>query len=425
MNIQNIFIFLAIFICSLAVYFISERNFGLTIPWIIFFAIGLAFISYLIVKKTNYNWGLVAVIIAAIGLFSQWGWNAYQDYSNKESRHQHVKPNISCFIEYPIKTEGDKTFRDKRNPQIVIKNDGPIKAVSVTADIKIYVYDEEKDQITNYADMGFMSFDHSLSAQELLPFNELRQSCIGINREHWVAVYYVKVNYYRQSDMKQYSSKYYFFTKQQEILEVNELQKNGKYNGIIEKVKSFAPSESAGSVKITKAQEHIWFVESDGSVAITKNADGKLVVQTPKEQGDTPQAGYPFLEIKPTRFKATGFCIDAKIVDDLVEIIIPFKAKNIGDSAANLTKDGFDIIATIDSGKALHTKKKIQVAIKEGSPITLKDYLNIIDTDERIFKYRFFVYYRPADKPDELFKVVVHYNIGKNGFDPVLSEPDN
>ena len=74
---------------------------------------------------------------------------------------------------------------------------------------------------------------------------------------------------------------------------------------------------------------------------------------------------------------------------------------------------------------ALHTKKKIQVAIKERSPITLKDYLNIIDTDERIFKYRFFVYYRPADKPDELFKVVVHYNIGKNGFDPVLSEHDN
>lgn len=100
MSIQNVIIFLIIFISSLALYFIVDKQIGSMTPWILITAFLLAFISYFIVKKTNYNWAAVAAIIGALGLFSQWGWNVYQDSNTKKLQHQHVKPDIRISMEY-------------------------------------------------------------------------------------------------------------------------------------------------------------------------------------------------------------------------------------------------------------------------------------------------------------------------------------
>lgn len=337
---------------------------------------------------------------------------------------KNVKPDISCIMEYPIKVENNQVFRYKRNPEIIIKNNGPFKAVSLSADIKIYVYNTQHNNISQFIDTGFKSFDSEVLERELDVFDEIKHSLIGFTGKDSIAIYLVRISYHRKSDMKSFSLKEYFFIQNEIIYNNKEFEKNDLYLKIIKKVESYIPSKSGG-VKITAAKEHVWFAESDGSVATKINDEGKLVIRTPEEQGDIKQDGYPFLEIKPVKFKATGFYTDAKIVDDHVEIIIPFKAKNIGDSAANLTENGFDITNTIDPGKALYTKKIIWMKLKEDSKITLEDYLNKFDTNERMFKYRFFVYYIPADKPDKLFKVVVHYNIGKNGFDPVITAPNN
>jgi hypothetical protein len=404
-------------------FFLSDRSVNPTYPWLIFLAISFAFISFFIVKITNYNWGLVAVVIAGFALLSQWGWNAYQDTQNKERNYQHIKPEIVCLIEYPIKSEEGKVTRNTRNPDIIIANKGSIKAVSLTADIKVYSYDEEKKVITNYIDNGFKSFEHAMSSQELLPYNEIRQSCIGLDSKNWIAVYCINVSYHRESDMKQYIDEYYFFTKQKKIIDPESLKNNGLYDEIISKVKEFDPDKIDGALKITAADEHTWYVENDGTFAVKINEEGKLIFNKPKLQID-PLEGYPYLKIRPTKFKGTDVYIKPTLHDEYIQVLIPFTAKNTGVSTAYITKDGFETIATIEPNMVLYTEKEIQVRIKDEDAMTLNDYLNKIDTEERLFKYRFFVYYRPTNNPEELYKVVVHYNIGKDGFNKVSDQDE-
>jgi len=76
-------------------------------------------------------------------------------------------PDITCTMEYPIKAEDDKVFRDKHNPGIIVSNNGPVSALSVSGDVNGYQYNTQKDAITGYAYQGMKSFDHALSKKEL------------------------------------------------------------------------------------------------------------------------------------------------------------------------------------------------------------------------------------------------------------------
>jgi len=422
MTTQNIILFVALFCAFLIACILTDRYSGPKVAWIVLGAIILSFLSYLFMKRYDYNLAAIAIVVTVFLAVTGGLWALHQDDIQKILHHLDIKPKISCYFEYPIKVEGDKVERTKKNPDIVIKNDGPIEAVSLSADIKIYVYDEQKEMVVQFVDCNFKGFDDVILAQELLPFKDIRQSCIGFNGSNSVAVYSVSVKYYRESNMEPFSLEEHFFTKKREIITAQELKESGKYEKIIEKVKSFVPDEVGSRFDISAATDDIWFVEQNGSFAMKKDADGKLIVQTPEIQGEVSQASYPFLEIKPKRFKSTGAYIEAKIEDNSVKVDIYFEAKNTGDDTANLTEDGFETIATIEPSKSLFTTKTVMAKLKENSVITLDDYLKTINTDDRIFKYRFFAYYRPANHPNELFKVVVYYNIGRDGYDIVTPE---
>ena len=58
-----------------------------------------------------------------------------------------VQPDIACSMEYPIKNEDDRVFRDKHNPVIVISNNGPVKALSVSGEVEAYQYDLKKTKL--------------------------------------------------------------------------------------------------------------------------------------------------------------------------------------------------------------------------------------------------------------------------------------
>lgn len=370
-------------------------------------------------KKTNYNWVAIAAVAAVLMLISTWAWYYYSDYASKRLHHQHIKPDISCSMEYPIKVEGDKVFRKKRNPDIIIKNNGPIKTVSVFCDIKTYVYNGKKDKITSFIDFGFRGFDHAVSTAELEPFNEVRYSCIGINGEDLIAVYSVIVNYHRESDMEPFSFQEYFFTENRKIISDNEFKKDSRYNQIIEKVKSFAPSEDDSKFMLTDAAEHTWFFESDSSVKVRKNPDGSITVAKPKDQGKIPQGGYPFLDIKPEPFKATGFYVEAQIVEDHIEIKIPFEVNNIGDTAAIITEDGFEPTITIEPSKKKYYTKTIKVGRGKDNQEPLENFIKLLDTEDRMFRLKFNILYRPGNDIDKLFKSTVHYEICKKKVTPI------
>jgi hypothetical protein len=345
----------------------------------------------------------------------------FSGYSLKDiwRRIQRVKPNISCVMEYPIKVENDKIFRNKRNPDVVIKNEGPIKVVSLTGKIKIYVYNTKEDKITNFIDTRCGGFNHSLSAQELEPFKEIRDSCLSVKGEDLITIYFVNVNYYQESMMELFTIQEYFFMENRKIIENNEFKKDVRYNQIIEKIKSFVPSDVDSKFMVTGAAEHTWFFESDPLVKVKKNPSGSITVATPKDQGEVPQVGYPFLDVKPEPFKDTGFYVKAQIIGDYIEAKIKFEVKNVGDRAAIITEDGFKPICTIEPSQIKYYTKHIKVGRGKNNKEPLENFIKILNTEDKMFRLRFSILYRPANDTDKLFKSTVQYEIGKNKVMPL------
>lgn len=327
-----------------------------------------------------------------------------------------VKPNISCSMEYPIKVEKDKVFRNKRNPEIVVKNNGPIKVVSVSGDLKIYDYNLSKNEITGFVDEGFRSFDHTFFAQELKPFDELRHSTIGLTGKDLLSIYIVKVNYHRESDMEPFTLEEYFFTENGKIIEDSEFKKDERYDRVIEKVKAYQPpKEDALGVKVTAVSDHDWIIEADNWFSAKRGHDGKVrIIGLPIDQGGSKMDGYPFLELQPHPFKATGFYTKAEIVDDHVEVKTAFAVTNTGDSAAMITENGFDIVKTIEPGQTTKYTKTVKVGRMEGNEEPFDNFIKLIDKSEKAFEIEFNIIYRPANDHEKLFKVTGHCFIGKH-----------
>lgn len=329
---------------------------------------------------------------------------------------QNLKPEISCSMEYPIKKENDKYFRNNRNPDIVVRNNGPIKAVSVSCDIKIYQYDLSKNEIVQFVDMGFKTFDHAFSAQELKPFDELRHSAIGLSGKDVLALYVVKVDYHRDPKMKPFTLKEYFFTKNKEIIGNNEIKKDKRYEQIIEMVNTYQPpKKDSFSIKVTGVDDHTWFMEADNWLSAKRDLDGKItIVGIPKEQEEKPKDGYPYLIIKPQPFKATGFYTEAQIVDDHIEVKIPFEIKNIGDASAIITEDGLTPIITIEPDQIKYHTRIITVGRCKDNSEPLDSFMTLLEKKDKVFSLKISILYRSGNDKGELFKSTVNYEIGKN-----------
>lgn len=353
----------------------------------------------------------IIIFLAAFSEFSGfslrdiWGWS-----------HKNAKPDILCLMEYPIeKDEKNNYTRNKRNPDIVVSNNGPIKAVSVSCDIKIYRYDLSKSEITGFVDEGFKSFDHAFSVQELKPFEELRHSTIGLTGKDVLAIYVLNVDYHRESDMKPFTLKEYFFIENQKIISHNDFKKDERYNRIIELLRSFnLPKEDALSIKATAVDEHTWYMDADNWLSAKRGLDGKIrIIGLPKEQEEIPKEGYPYLNIRPKTFKATGYYIEAQIIDDHIEVKIQFEIKNIGDASAIITENGLEPIITIEPNQTKYYTKTI-ISKSKGNQEPLESFFTFLEKEEIVLHLKFSILYRPANDKEKLFKSTVNYEIGKN-----------
>jgi len=336
-------------------------------------------------------------------------------------KQHHVKPEISCSMENPIQFENDKYFRNKRNPNIIVRNNGPIKAVSVSCDIKIYDYNLAQNKIVAFVETGFRSFAQAFFAQELEPFDELRRSTLGTKGKDILGIYVVKVNYHRESDMKPFSLQKYFFTQNGKIIEDSEFKKDERYDRAIGKVKAYkSPEEEALSIKVTGADNHIWFMEADNWLSAKRDFDSIIkIVGLGIEQEETPQDGYPYLDIKPKPFKATGFYTEAQIVEDHIEVKIQFAVKNTGDATAIITEDGLTPIVMIEPNQTKYYAKTIIVYKKKDNLQPLEKIINSIDNEGVVFKLKFSIRYRPGNDNEKLFKSTIHYEIRKNKVIPI------
>ena len=327
-----------------------------------------------------------------------------------------VQPDITCSMEYPIKNEADRVFRDKHNPEIVISNNGPVKALSVSGEVEAYQYDSKKDEITGFAYQGMKSFDHAFSKEELKPFDEIRHPTIGMSGENILAIYVVRVVYHVGPEMEQFDLESRFFVENKEIKDDGQFRGDERYSHIIRKLDDVDISQWTGTkVKATAAAEHVWMLEPENWLSAKRDNDGKVtIIGLPKDQGESKKDGYPFLELKPHPFKATGFYTNAEIVDDHVEVKTKFAVANTGDAAAMITEDGFEIVKTIEPGQTKYYTKTINVSRMEGNEEPLENFIKLIDESEKAFEIKFSINYRPANDYEKLFKVMGHYIIGKH-----------
>jgi len=325
-------------------------------------------------------------------------------------------PDITCTMEYPIKAEEDKVFRDKHNPDIIISNNGPVSALSVSGNVNTYQYNSQKDAITGYAYQGMKNFDHAFAKEELKPFEDLRHPTMGMTGENILAVYIIDVVFHVGTEMERFEREFRFFVEHKEISDEAQFKKDSRYAHIMQKLGDVDLSSWTGTrFKATAAAEHTWFAEAENWYGARKGEDGKVtILGLPKGQGPSKQAGYPFLELKPHPFKATGLHIKAEIVDDHVEVKTAFAVTNTGDAAALVTEDGFEIVKTIEPGQTKYYTKTVNVGRMPGNEKPLENVIKSIDESEVAFEIQFSINYRPANDKKQFLKVTGHYNVGKH-----------
>jgi hypothetical protein len=325
-------------------------------------------------------------------------------------------PDITCTMEYPIKSEEDKVFRDKHNPDIIISNNGPVSALSVSGNVNGYQYNSQKDAITGYYYHGMKNFDHAFAKEELKPFDDLRHPTMGMTGENILAVYIIDVVFHIGTKMERLEREFRFFVERKEISDEAQFKKDSRYAYIMQKLGDFDLSTWTGPrFKATAVAEHTWFAEAENWYGARRGEDGKVtILGLPKGQGPSKQAGYPFLELKPHPFKATGLHIKAEIVDDHVEVKTAFAVTNTGEAAAWVTEDGFDIVKTIEPGQTKYYTKTINVGRMPGNEQPLENVIKSIDESEVAFEIQFSINYRPANDKEQFLKVTGSYNVGKH-----------
>ena len=373
----------------------------------------------------QHAWQPLAAIVAIVLFFAalaQFSGFSLRDFISKSL----PVPDITCTMEYPIKAEGDKVFRNKHNPEIVISNNGPVKALSVSGNVMSYRYNSDEDKIVSKMTQGMKKLTHSFFKEELKPFDELRHPTMGLTGKNVIGIYIVRVVYYIHPEMEQIEFEKKFFIENKEIRDQNQFSVDERYAHILQKIDEFKGfSDDALVVNLVAAAEHAWMLEPENWYSARKGEDGKVaVLGLPNDQGASKKEGYPFLELSPHPFKATGFFIEAKIVDDHVEAKTAFAVTNTGDAAALITKDGFEISKTIEPGQTKYYTKNITLSRKEGNEEPLENIIKFIDEAEEAINIQFNINYRPANDRGKFLKVTGHYEIGKHKAFEVKKKPE-
>jgi len=142
-------------------------------------------------------------------------------------------------MEYPIKAEDDKVFRNKHNPEIVISNNGPVKVLSVSGSVISYRYNSDQDKIVSKITQGMKSLTHSFFKEELKPFDELRHPTIGLTGNNVIGIYILIVTYYVHTEMERVDFEKKFFIENKEIKDEIQFSADERYANIMQKIDEF------------------------------------------------------------------------------------------------------------------------------------------------------------------------------------------
>ncbi len=196
----------------------------------------------------QHAWQLLLVVVAAavavtILLLAISGFSGYslRDLLSKQSVY--AEPNITCALVFPTETED-------HNPEVVFRNDGPVKAISIYWDVKVYRYDSVIDDITAYAILGSESRDHPFFHKKINPSEEFRHSTIGLSGDNLLAIYLISGFYYVEPNTQPFNLENYYFVENNRINDSIQFKKDSRYNDLMQKIEAFDISQASASPDI-------------------------------------------------------------------------------------------------------------------------------------------------------------------------------
>lgn len=181
-----------------------------------------------ILKLLKKNWAILTPII--ISLFALL-------YSHKASSlstrlaHLHIEPEIKTSF---------NLNKDGHNPILAIVNVGNIPVVSVSVNYQVFILNKETRNIES-ASCGKGIYDPRIFYSEHLKPNEHPElQLLGYEAPNRLIAYEFNLKYFRESDMREYSRKVYYFIDNNIVLNRNQFKKSPLYRDVMSNITSFS-----------------------------------------------------------------------------------------------------------------------------------------------------------------------------------------
>jgi hypothetical protein len=174
------------------------------------------------------NW--VSLIAIMISLISLW-------YTHKQSllafrlAHLHIEPEI--------KTQFDLK-KNEHNPTLVIANVGNIPVVSVSVNYQVFILNKETKNIESASCGKGMWAPGILYSEHLKPSEHPELQLIGIESPNRLIAYEFNLKYFRESDMREYNRKDYYFIDNNIVLNRDQFKKYTLYRDVMSNIASFS-----------------------------------------------------------------------------------------------------------------------------------------------------------------------------------------
>ena len=138
---------------------------------------------------------IVAILISIVSA----GNSIYQTMETRKIYRANVRPDVQCVIRHSSRPE------DKDNPlatELVIWNNGPINAVSVSMAYREYLIDPVTLKVLASIGIAEDLLDSAILQPELTVGQKIGKPVVGTSLP---AVFVVNITYYRESDMEKFS----------------------------------------------------------------------------------------------------------------------------------------------------------------------------------------------------------------------------
>jgi len=148
--------------------------------------------------------------------------------ANRRYHQEHVKPDVHTIIRHSSSPANrDVDF----SAELVVWNNGPIKAVSLTGAYRVYMVDRTNSHV--FASMGVSEplVDYSFSLPECKPPDQFVKQIASAGSS---SLYVVNLTYYRETDMERYSTEDYFLFENGAFYDRDSLKRRTNYNTLMD-----------------------------------------------------------------------------------------------------------------------------------------------------------------------------------------------